>query len=233
MSNEDSFQKNIDSLSTDKDAMLSELEQIKTELDQLMKESDISPAQPKKSKNIAKDMPPSFGNFYLFAGVLFLIMFFVTVQSESALLKIISAISFAIAALALIRVLADMMYAQKKTAFTFIVGLAVALMLTISLLYFWNQLLEPYKLILFWILFILLAINAFFFILHSYFAYIQRKGQTETSITGLILIVSLIIALATYVYGHVLLYVLFVVIISLFCKATIDFSKRFRVSKRK
>ncbi len=222
----------VSQLNADKDLMLSELDSIKTELDALMKDSETAESKPSPSVNVpSPNISSIFGNSYLIVGILFLIVFFSAAQSNIIFLRVIASVSFAIAAVALIRVLADIMYSKRSSSFELLVGGAIALILTLSLMYFWTQILEPFKLVLFWILLVLLAINAFFYILHAYFGYIQRKGETETAVTGLILIISCIIALATFAYGHVLLYVLFVVVIALFCKATIDFSKRFRVKK--
>lgn len=214
----------------DKEEIAAQLQDIKRELDNLLQEADRPSSPHAQTRTTATQ--PLFGNIYLFTGILFLIVFFMTAQTDSALFDLIAIVSFIIAASALIRVVADIMYTKDKSGFGILIALAATLLLTLSTLFFWNAIVKEYTTILFWLLTSILIIQTMFFVLHAYLAYMKRKARHETSVTALIVVGNILIAVATALFEHVLLYVLFVVAIILLTKASLDFAKRFQEERR-
>jgi cbb3-type cytochrome oxidase subunit 3 len=214
-------------VSQERESIAKELQDIKEELDQLIKESDQDNLSPPTSTT-----PPTQQQPFLMTGFLFLIGFFLTSQTHTVLFDIISSICFIVMAICFIPVVADIFYRKTITQFEYALSIALVLLLSLSLLYFWNAILHTYLFVIYYLLLVILGLQTLFFLLHLYQSYMKRHAQREASMTVLILIATLLLALSVALFTHMLIYILFIISLLLFTKANIDFTKRFRTSKK-
>lgn len=201
-----------------KQDLLKELEEIEKQLDGL---------EPKEKTPVH---PVLFSSLHFFTGMLFLLLFFITVGSNLPTLKLVSVGSFIIASLALIRVLADI---TKKKLNGFLMFLFIGILLAVGVSYYvlWTQVLSGVTIIVFLVLLIIFGIEVLFYMVHAYIAYLKRSSSFESKATGIILLVSLLIVLATFLYGHLILYLLFFIAVCVLAKANIDFAETLRINK--
>ena len=199
--------------------LLNELEEIEQQLDGLDKVKEDVPVH-----------PFLFSSLHFFTGMLFLLLFFITVGSNLPALNLVAVGSFIIAALALIRVLADIT-TQKITGFLMFLFLGLLLAVGVSYYLLWTQVLSSVTTLLFLVLLIIFAVEVFFYILHTYIAYFKRKSSYEAKATGVILLISLVVVLATFLYAHAILYLLFFIAVGVFAKANLDFAESLRIKK--
>ena len=199
-----------------KEDLLKELEEIEQQLDGLDDSKESTPVH-----------PFLFSSLHFFTGMLFLLLFFITVSSNLPALKLVAAGSFIIAALALIRVLADITR-KKLTGFLLFLFLGLLLAVGVSYYLLWTQVLQSVTWLVFSILLIVFAIEVFFYLLHTYIGFFKRKASYEAKATGVILLLSLVIILATFLYSHALLYLLFFIAVCVFAKANLDFAESLR-----
>lgn len=165
----------------------------------------------------------------LLSGLLFLLLFFLTLPFLNGFFTLIASIAFCLAFFQLIKFLADILLHKKTSQGFLFVG--VLLLLGASIMLFWQMILAPIKVFLLVLFGIFIVVDILFFFLHAYIAYMKRLAFKETRMTAFIMVVTLLIFSLTLLYENILLYLLLSIFVVLFSKASIDFSKRLRVKK--
>ncbi len=191
--------------------LLNELEDIEKQLNDLTK-PEKTPVE-----------PFIFSSLHLFTGMLFLILFFITVNSNLLVQQVIAAGSLLIATIPLLRVLADILNQKRITSFLGLLFLIIILILGISIYLLWTSFLVEVIIPLTIILILVFLLELLFFVFHSYLAFMRRLGSYEIKLTSLIAVFGLLILLANLLYSNIILLFLFVIVVGVFAKANLDF----------
>ncbi len=208
---------------------LRELDEVRDELKDLSEESNSNPVpqkQPAFLPHIMTNMP------FLSITLLFLLMFFLLIQMSADLYKLIALFFLIIASLSGVQQVEQIIQNKKRSIFEVLVGFVLIFTLAISYYVVWTFIAKYFWPIMIF-LGIILLLGTFFFLLHAYIGYLKRIATYETGITALIMFSTWIAFLATLLEKSILYFLLFVVLLVLFGKASIDFSQRFRKRKIK
>lgn len=196
----------------DKETVLKELEELEQELAKVKTRSKLA-------------FP------YLGVGVMFFILFLLTIFSSQKLIQLIGVVSFIVSLASLLKVASDILYTKSWSTHGVLIFAASVFFVGIGAMILWTNVLSSMALLIYGLLFIIFLIELAFFIIHAYIAYLNRHSKYELQVTAFIALMTLIIAIATYIYAHVVLYLLFIIAIVIFTKALIDLSTRFRSKK--
>lgn len=108
------------------------------------------------------------------------------------------------------------------------VGAVVLAVLAGSYVLLWDWVLNPYVDIVFLVLSLIFFLMIIFFLIHTYLAYLRRMASDEIKLLSVIGGVAFIFFLIQLLYSHFLLLTIYLILIGLFIKGTVDFTERFR-----
>ncbi|MGE0792902.1 MAG: hypothetical protein AB7V77_01835 [Candidatus Woesearchaeota archaeon] len=160
-------------------------------------------------------------NFDLITGLIFLIIFLISFETNLIVIKLISIISFLVSFIYLIKFIAEK-FEQNK-----LLSSGLIIFLSLNTLLLWQFILNPIKHTLFFILFVIVLISIIFYLIHSYWFIVFNKNIKELKITSLILIFVIIFLICSYLYEHIIFYLFLIVSELIFIKANFDLTKRY------
>ncbi|MFP4118592.1 MAG: hypothetical protein ACLFTH_00900 [Candidatus Woesearchaeota archaeon] len=197
--------------------LLSEIEELQKKLDGVIS-SKASSSRPKSPL-------PHFLPQLLLGSVFFLITL-LALSSGNRLLTFGSILPFTITLLSILYACADI-FTEARDEYWHLTGGVLVVLTSGLIMLLWERLLSSFSSILVIVFTILLVIETFWFLLHAYLGFLHGKLGRESSITSLLLAGSWILLLSFWLYPHLLLFLLVVIALIIFGKASFDFSKRF------
>ncbi|MCF7799028.1 hypothetical protein K9M74_03925 [Candidatus Woesearchaeota archaeon] len=211
-----------------KEDFMKELEEVSEQLKNLAEETpQADPPQKRPAERTPHIMPSTP---FLSVTILFLLVFFFLYSLPAQLYQLIAFLFLILASLSGVQYVADLLDAKKRTLYETIIGVVVIFTLAISYYMVWSFI-ATYFLYVMVLLGVILGLGSLFFLLHAYLGYLRRAASYETGITALIMVGAWIAFLATILKTSMVYFLLFVVLLILFSKASIDFSERFREKK--
>lgn len=108
------------------------------------------------------------------------------------------------------------------------IGVVLLAILSGSYVLLWDWVLNPYVDLVFLVLSLIFFLMIIFFLMHAYFAYLKRMSNDEVKLLSIIGGVTFIFFLIQLLYSHFLLITIYLILIGVFMKGTIDFTERFR-----
>lgn len=157
----------------------------------------------------------------LYNGLIFMLIFLVTAQNNFLGVKIVSLLSFFIGFGFLFKEISEIISEKNLLSYS-LIGFLV-----LNILLFWYWILNPFKEILFWFLVLVFFVSLLFYLIHSYWFVLFKKNTSDLQISNLILMFVLVFLLSTYLYQHIIFYILLIISEIVFVKANLDLSKRY------
>lgn len=195
------------------------LNDVKTNLEAIQKKD--------KKVKVPQALPSFFiSTFQVIIGLVFLGLFFWS-KSNKGSSVLLTTVFFIIGFLGLFPFVVDV-FTKKEFKSLKLVGGFLVLILALSYVFLWLNVLSSYLFLAFLIISLLFFIGVIFFLIHVYIAYLKRIAQKEVRMLSIVGAVGFLLFLTQLVLSHFIILTLYIIVVGIFIKGLIDFTERFR-----